>query len=126
MIYPGNFEAKTGFDRIRALLKDNCLSTMGSELIEEMKFMTDLQPVDARLSETFEFQQLLLLEDSFPSEDYFEISGCLNKIRIEGHFLRQGKCLNSGAPWRQSGQSWHFSGGRKVINTLFSDRYAAM
>lgn len=86
MIYPGNFEAKTGFDRIRALLKENCLSAMGSELIEEMKFMTDLQPVDARLSETFEFQQLLLLEDSFPSEDYFEISGCLNKIRIEGTF----------------------------------------
>ncbi len=86
MTYPGNFEVKTGFDRVRAFLKENCLSAMGPEMIEDMKFMTDLQLVEARLSETFEFQQLLLLEDCFPSEDYFEISGCLNKIRVEGTF----------------------------------------
>ncbi|NMC37376.1 MAG: endonuclease MutS2 [Bacteroidales bacterium] len=86
MIYPDNFELKTGFDRIRALLKENCLSPMGSEMVDDLAFMTDLKPVDARLSETYEFQQLLRLEDYFPSEDYFEISGCLNKIRIEGSF----------------------------------------
>jgi DNA mismatch repair protein MutS2 len=86
MIYPDNFELKTGFDRIRALLKENCLSPMGSEMVDDLSFMTDLKTVDTRLSETYEFQLLLRLEDYFPSEDYFEISGCLNKIRIEGSF----------------------------------------
>lgn len=86
MIYPDNFEIKTGFDRIRALLKENCLSPMGSEMVDDLVFMTDLKQVDTRLSETYEFQQLLRLEDYFPSEDYFEISGCLIKIRIEGSF----------------------------------------
>ncbi len=86
MIHPYNFELKTGFDRIRALLKENCLSPMGTEMVDHLAFMTDLKQVDTRLSETYEFQQLLRLEDYFPSEDYFEISGCLNKIRIEGAF----------------------------------------
>lgn len=86
MIYPDNFELKAGFDRIRALLKENCLSPMGSEMVDDLAFMTDLKQVDTRLSETYEFQQLLRLEDYFPSEDYFDISGSLNKIRIEGSF----------------------------------------
>ena len=38
------------------------------------------------LSATYEFQQILLFEDFFPSEHYYKISDCLNKIRIEGTF----------------------------------------
>ena len=38
------------------------------------------------LSATYEFQQILQFEDFFPSEHYYKISDCLNKIRIEGTF----------------------------------------
>ncbi|MDP4223664.1 MAG: Smr/MutS family protein [Bacteroidota bacterium] len=86
MIYPENFETKVGFDRIRNLLAENCLSPMGRELAESMIFMTDIDAISFRLSATYEFQRLLQLEDYFPSENYFEISGSLNKIRIEGSF----------------------------------------
>ena len=34
----------------------------------------------------YEFQQILIFEDYFPSEHYYKISDCLNKIRIEGTF----------------------------------------
>ncbi len=86
MIYPDNFEIKIGFDRIRSLLREYCISPMGAEMVDSVVFLTDYENINARLSETFEFQQLLRIEDYFPSEDYFEISRCLNKIRIEGSF----------------------------------------
>ena len=38
MIYPQNFEQKIGFDQIRQLLKDKCLSTLGEERVSEMNF----------------------------------------------------------------------------------------
>jgi len=86
MIYPENFESKIGFDRIRSLLVERCLSPMGIEKVESIRFIDDSDRLTQMLSATYEFQQLLLLEDFFPSEHYYQISGCLNKIRIEGTF----------------------------------------
>jgi DNA mismatch repair protein MutS2 len=86
LIYPGNFEIKTGFDRIREMIAENCLSPMGAEMVNAITFLTDNEVISLKLSETFEFQQLLKLENYFPSEDYFDISVCLDKIRVEGSF----------------------------------------
>ncbi len=86
MIYPENFEIKTGFDRIRAMLSENCLSPMGKRMTGEMQFLTDYEAITVSLSETYEFQQLLKFENNFPSENYYDISVCLNKIKIEGSF----------------------------------------
>ncbi len=38
MIYPQNFEQKIGFDQIRQLLKEKCLSTLGEERVTDMAF----------------------------------------------------------------------------------------
>ena len=86
MIYPENFENKIGFDRIRQLLSEKCLSPMGLEKIDEIKFIDDYESLMHNLSATYEFQQILQFEDFFPSEHYYKISDCLNKIRIEGTF----------------------------------------
>ncbi|HEX2977102.1 MAG TPA: endonuclease MutS2, partial [Bacteroidales bacterium] len=86
MIYPGNFENKIGFDRIRRLLSEKCLSPMGLEKVDEIRFLDDFNAIDHQLSATWEFQQILTFEDFFPSENYFRISGMLVKIRIEGTF----------------------------------------
>ncbi len=86
MIYPENFENKIGFDRIRNLLRDKCLSPMGLEKTDSIVFIDDFKLLSYTLSATFEFQQILQLEDFFPSEHYYKISDCLNKIRVEGTF----------------------------------------
>jgi DNA mismatch repair protein MutS2 len=86
MIYPGNFETKIGFDKIRKLLAEKCLSPMGLEKVDNIKFLDDFDKLAHILSATWEFQMILQLEDFFPAENYFEISECLNKIRIEGTF----------------------------------------
>jgi DNA mismatch repair protein MutS2 len=86
MIYPENFENKIGFDRIRNLLSEKCLSPMGLGKVNELKFIADFESLIHELSATYEFQQILIFEDYFPSEHYYQISDCLNKIRIEGTF----------------------------------------
>jgi DNA mismatch repair protein MutS2 len=86
MIYPENFENKIGFDRIRNLLIEKCLSPMGLEKVDQIEFMTDFEFLSHELSATFEFQQILLFEDFFPNEHYYKISDSLNKIRIAGTF----------------------------------------
>jgi DNA mismatch repair protein MutS2 len=86
MIYPENFEYKTGFDRIRGMLKEKCLSPMGLEKVDAIKYMTDFDEISEALSAVSEFQQILQFEENFPSEHYFKISESLNKIRIEGTF----------------------------------------
>jgi DNA mismatch repair protein MutS2 len=86
MIYPENFEIKTGFDRIRQLLVESCLSPMGKEFVNTISCENDADSIDLKLSATSEFQQILRFEDYFPSEDYFDVSGSLKNIRIEGSF----------------------------------------
>lgn len=86
MIYPENFENKIGFDRIRSLLYERCLSPMGLEKTDALEFTDDFDSLLHKLSATYEFQQILQFEDFFPSENYYQISDCLNKIRIEGTF----------------------------------------
>jgi DNA mismatch repair protein MutS2 len=86
MIYPHNFESKIGFDRIRSLLKESCLSPMGAEMVDSIRFGNDIEVISEQLSATSEFQHLLKFEENFPSDNYFNISDCLNKIRIEGAF----------------------------------------
>lgn len=86
MIYPDNFEVKTGFDRIRQLLSEKCLSRMGKTRVEGITIHYDAETIEFELSATWEFQQLLRFEDLFPSEHYYDNSECLEKIRIEGSF----------------------------------------
>jgi len=86
MNYPENFEVKVGFDQIRKLLADYCLSPMGLEKAAAIRMMTGHDEIDLKISSTHEFQQILNFEDHFPSDNYYEISFCLNKIRIEGSF----------------------------------------
>jgi len=59
---------------------------MGQEKLDAIEFMDDFDSVSHKLSVTYEFQQLLQFEDYFPSENYYKISDCLNKIRVEGTF----------------------------------------
>jgi DNA mismatch repair protein MutS2 len=86
MIYPNNFESKIGFDRIRELLKERCLSPMGIQKVDGIRFKNDYDLIIEQLSATSEFQNLLIFEENFPADNYYNISDCLNKIRIEGTF----------------------------------------
>lgn len=86
-VYPENFESKIGFDKIRELLKGRCLSTLGQELVDEIRFSSRFEQVNEDLSLVREFVTILQEMENFPTSYYFDLREALAKIRIEGRFL---------------------------------------
>ena len=87
MIYPQNFEQKIGFDQIRQLLKDKCLSTLGEERVNEMNFSDHFEKVDELLNQVAEFVRIIQEEDNFPDQFFFDVCPSLKRIRIEGMYM---------------------------------------
>ena len=87
MIFPANFEQKTGFDKIRHLINNNCISSLGKEQVDEMFFSSDLQVVTEKLTQTAEFVRIVQEEDSFPADYFMDVREALRRIRPEGAFL---------------------------------------
>ena len=89
MTYPQNFEQKIGFDQIRHMLKEKCLSTLGQERVDEMKFSDNHPHICQCLQETDEFIRIIQEEDSFPDQYFFDVRPSLKRIRVEGMYLEE-------------------------------------
>ncbi|MBP1617644.1 MAG: mismatch repair protein MutS [Bacteroidetes bacterium] len=87
MIYPLNFEHKIGFDNIRKLLVEKCLSPLGIEQVERMEFTSDFTAVQVLLSQTDEFIRVLEEEEDFPTNYFYDVRPALRAIRVEGTWL---------------------------------------
>lgn len=87
MIYPQNFEQKIGFDQIRQLLKEKCLSTLGEERVTDMAFSDRFSEVEEHLNQVAEFVRILQKEDNFPAHYFFDVRSSLKRIRVEGMYL---------------------------------------
>lgn len=87
MIYPQNFEQKTGFDKIRRLISDKCLSPLGEERVAEMDFSADYTLIAERLEQTDEFVRIIHGDVEFPSSNFFDVRYSLKRIRPEGTWL---------------------------------------
>lgn len=87
MIYPQNFEQKIGFDQIRQLLRDKCLSTLGEERVINMAFSNQYAEVNEWLNQVTEFVRIIQEEDNFPDQFFFDVRPSLKRVRIEGMYL---------------------------------------
>lgn len=87
MIYPQNFEQKIGFDQIRILLKEQCLSSLGEERVDSMEFTDNAETINRLLNETTEFIRIIQEEDNFPDQYFFDVRPSLRRIRVEGLYL---------------------------------------
>ncbi len=86
VVFPSNFELKIGFDGIRALLQEYCLGP-GKPRTGEMAFSNELSEIRPLLGQTEELRRILLSEEIFPSQDYYDLTDELYRIRIEGTFI---------------------------------------
>ena len=91
MIYPSNFEHKIGFDEIRTLLKERCLSGLGKEKVDEIAFSTDVTEVNERLEQLREFRRLQEDADDFPLQYFFDVRESIKRIRLEGTHLEENE-----------------------------------
>lgn len=94
MTYPENFEHKLGFDKIRGLIGAQCLSPLGKELAEEIRFSADMATVSERLEQTDEFVRILQGERPFPANYFIDVRRALNRIRPEGTFIEEAELFD--------------------------------
>ncbi|MDR1525878.1 MAG: Smr/MutS family protein [Tannerella sp.] len=87
MTYPDNFEQKAGFDKIRQLVANKCLSSLGKECVDDITFSPDIRIIREKLAQTSEFVQIVREEDAFPTGYFIDVRHSLKRIKPEGTFL---------------------------------------
>jgi DNA mismatch repair protein MutS2 len=87
MIYPQNLEQKIGFNEIRTLLKEKCMSSLGEEFVDKMNFSAHYTTINRWLDEVCEFIRIEEEEEHFPAQFFFDLRASLKRIRIEGMYL---------------------------------------
>lgn len=87
MVFSTNVETKIGFDKIRLLLVNNCLSPLGTKKVDAISVSTNYEWILEQLNLTNEFVKILVNEEDFPLDSYFDIHESLSKIATEGTFI---------------------------------------
>lgn len=82
-------EQKLSFDKIRELVAAETTNRLAEQMVGEMVFRTDAERVVRELSQTEEFRQLLLMENSFPTQDFFDMSEELTRLKVAGTVVEQ-------------------------------------
>ncbi|MBO4723059.1 MAG: Smr/MutS family protein [Muribaculaceae bacterium] len=94
MIYPSNFESKIGFTTIRKEITARCISTLGQDCCEKMRFSTNLQEVTLWLNQTNEFLGILQSKREFPLNFFFDMRTALKAIAVPGSHLSAENLFN--------------------------------
>ncbi|MBR1686968.1 MAG: Smr/MutS family protein [Prevotella sp.] len=94
MIYPNNYEQKVGFDEIRRMLRERCLSTLGSELVDEVGFSADAGAVNEWLQQVREFRRLREESESLPLDFFFDVREAIQRIRMANTHLEENELFD--------------------------------
>lgn len=89
MFYPTSLENKLGFDLIREMLKANCLSTIGKDLISGISFSTGREDIFLKLKLSGEMLNVLNFEEGFPAQDYYDLLPELKRIITPGTYFEE-------------------------------------
>ncbi len=87
MIYPENFEIKTGFDKIRQLLIDYCVSDLGKKNVDEISFSSSFEHILKLTEEVKEICDIFESKKDFPSGHYIDVRPYLARVKVKGSFL---------------------------------------
>jgi DNA mismatch repair protein MutS2 len=94
MILPENFEAKTGFLKIKQILHSLTLSPLGDGWVDAISFKSEFETIVTELNQTKEFVQILSSGEEFPQEAFYDMRETLQKISIEGMFIEESELFN--------------------------------
>ena len=94
MIYPKDFETKIGFAEIRRLLRGECLSTLGSERVDQIAFSADADVVNEWLRQVSEFRRIQEEEDDFPLNYFFDVRASVARVRLENTHLEENELFD--------------------------------
>ena len=88
-IYPEDIEERIGFDKIRAIIDEHCLCTLGKKRVSAMHISDDADTIKKQTSLSAEFCNILASGHTFPTNHYVDPTHYFDTIRIEGAFLEE-------------------------------------
>ena len=95
MIYPDNFEQKIGFNDVRTLLKGRCMSTLGTEWVDQqVRFLTDVADVREALDCASEFARFMQESDDDIENEFYDVREPLLRVRPERTYLEELDLFN--------------------------------
>ena len=94
MIYPDNFENKIGFNEIRKMLRERCLSPLGKEQVDKMAFSSDAEQVNEWLMQVREFRRLMEEVEDFPLQYFYDVRESILRIRVENTHLEEDELFD--------------------------------
>ncbi len=77
-----NIEQKLGFDRIRQMVAAQCTNSLATRMADEMAFSSDYEPLRHELQLVGEMRQIVLMESSFPQQDFIDLTPILTHLRV--------------------------------------------
>lgn len=94
MIYPKNFETKLGFHEVRELLNNNCLSTLGKSLVDELAFSTDSKQINTWMEETREMRRIEEEGEDFPLTNVYDVRDSLKRVRLQNTWMEESELFD--------------------------------
>ena len=94
MIYPNNYESKIGFDTIRHLLKERCMSSLGKEKVDELSFSDDAALVNEQMAQIREMRRLMEAVEKPEMNYFFDVRESVTRIRMENTHLEEDELFD--------------------------------
>ncbi len=89
MLYPYNLEQKLGFDKIKDLLNELCISSLGRYFVGKIRFSERAEQVEKMLWQVAEMQGLIQAGQALPAQNFYDCTPYLNALKVEGNFLNE-------------------------------------
>ena len=77
-------ESKLGFDKIRRIISDRCLTDYAAARVAGEEFSTDRGTIETRLGLTDEMRLIMMFEESFPTTGYIDAIPFLEPLQKAG------------------------------------------
>ena len=90
MIYPRHFEQKVDFTTVREMIRGYCISPMGKDYVDKIRFSSNKEVIVRLLEQVSEFKNILLSGEPFPAQDYFDLRGELARLKTPGTYIEPG------------------------------------
>lgn len=87
MPYPQSIELKLEFNQIKELVAKKCISTLGQQYIDKIKFNNRHDIIEKMLWQVKDFKNLLETDLPFPNEHFHDVFPYFIKAKIEGMWL---------------------------------------
>lgn len=95
MIYPRTIESKIGFDQVRQLVKERCVSPQGKETVDKMSWITDRELLITCLSRVDELKRLKQGgTNELALTPIVDARPWLSKIEVSGMFIEANNLLS--------------------------------